>query len=180
MKSLPSFDFSLETSNSTLESSSCGYSSWIEAVWCSSETSSIVTGTLWSNLGGWVVLRLYYVSPVSLWLRTDTGWDSVVAARLWEFFAGEKKVSILYFFIMEHRCTDVILLTALLTLLKSSSSSSTFASNMLSRPETKELYFTLRRFEIRLARWLRLDRRIKFEARKSSDGRWYKGCFGGR
>lgn len=66
-----------------------------------------------------------------------TGWVSVVTARLWCILAGEKKVSMLYFLIIEQRWTDIPMIPGIV----SSSSTLKFTSKVLSLPETKELYF---------------------------------------
>ena len=100
----------------------------------------------------------------------------MVAARRWFCFAGLKNVSILYFLIIEHRWTDI-----LLTVYFPSPSSSIATSNILSRPtETAEFCMTLRSCETRLGRCTRLDLRSRLDARSRSDGRcYYYACLSG-
>lgn len=69
------------------------------------------------------------------------GYVSVVIARRC-IFAGEKKVSMLYFLIMEQRWTDIPMMPGIVP-----SSSSTLMSKVLSLPEIIELYFMFRKFD---------------------------------
>ena len=94
--------------------------------------------------------------------------------------AGVKKVSILYFLIMEQRWTDIPMMPGIVP-----SSSSTLMSKVLSLPEITELCFMFRKFDTRLCVSLltrfMLDLRIRLEARSNSEGRccWLGFALGG-